>query len=107
MTLRYRYHPEARRELDEAIDWYEQAAPGLGTDFFDEVEVAVREACEHPTRWPLFPTVDSALEVHRRSLRRFPYSLAWLIEPDQVVVLAVAHARRRPGYWVDRLTHDP
>lgn len=103
MTLGYRYHPEARRELDEAVDWYEDAATGLGADFFDEVEAAVRDACEHPVRWPLFPSVDPALAVRRRVLR-FPYSVAWLVQPDQIVIVAVAHAKRRPGYWLDRLT---
>ncbi len=103
MTLQFRYHPEARRELDEAVDWYEDAASGLGGDFFDEVEAAVRDACDHSTRWPLFPRVDPTLAVRRKVLRRFPYSVVWLVEPTEIVIVAVAHARRRPGYWQDRV----
>ena len=103
MTIRFRYHPEARAELDEAVDWYEEAAAGLGGDFFNEVEAAVRSACEHPTQSPLFAGVDPTLVVHRKSLRRFPYSVAWLVEPTGIVIVAVAHGRRRPGYWLDRI----
>lgn len=103
MTLRFRYHPEARRELDEAVDWYENAASGLGGVFFAEVEAAVRAACDHPTRWPLFPRVDLELAVHRKVLRRFPYSVAWLVGPAEIVIVAVAHSKRRPGYWLERV----
>lgn len=103
MTLRFRYHPEARRELDEAIDWYEEAATGLGGDFFAEVEAAVRDACEHPTRWPPFPGVYPDLGVRRKVLGRFPYSIAWLVEPTGIVIVAVAHGKRRPGYWLGRV----
>ena len=49
MTLQFRYHPDARRDFDEAVDWYEEAAAGLGGDFFAEVEAAVRDSRDHPT----------------------------------------------------------
>ncbi len=103
MTLPFRYHPGARRELDAAVDWYEDAASGLGGDFFDEVEAAVRDACEHSTRWPLVPRVDATLAVRRKVLRRFPYSIAWLVQSAEIVIVAVAHSRRRPDYWLDRV----
>lgn len=103
MTLRSRYPPDARRELDEAVDGYEEAAVGLGGDLLDEVEAAVRDACRHPARWPLFPHVGPTWAVRRRVLRRFPYSVAWIVEPTEIVIVAVAHARRRPGYWLDRV----
>ena len=67
------------------------------------MEGAVRDASEHPTRWPLFPGVDPDLAVRRKVLRRFPYSVAWLVEPTGIVIVAVAHGKRRPGYWLDRV----
>ena len=103
MTLGFQYHPDARQELDEAVDWYEAATPGLGGDFFDEIEAAIADACEGPRRSPLFPGIAPALGVRRRVLRRFPYSVAWIVETENIVIVAIAHARRRPGYWLDRL----
>ena len=102
MTSGFRYHPEASKELDLAIDWYEAATPGLGPEFFDDVESAVREVRTRPAQWPLDPGVSSSLGVRRRLLRRFPYSLAWVVEPGMIVIVAVVHSRRLPGYWLDR-----
>ena len=53
--------------------------------------------------WQLFPGVPPELEVRRRVLRRFPYVLAFKVYGEELVVIAVAHARRRPGYWLHRV----
>jgi hypothetical protein len=47
--------------------------------------------------------VDPDLGVRRKVPRRVPYSVAWLVEPTGIVIVAVAHARRRPGYWLGRV----
>lgn len=48
------FHPEAEREFNEAIDWYEQRALGLGLDFADQIEAAVRRALAFPLAWQSF-----------------------------------------------------
>jgi len=91
----FRFHPGARTEFDADTDWYETR--GRGEDFIYDVEAAVASVCEHPRRWPLFPHIERVLSVRRRVLRRLPYSVAYIVENQEVVIVAVAHTRRRPG----------
>jgi len=77
--------------------------PGLGADLADEVDHALDLIAESPTAWPLWPGVGEAIGVHRFLLARFPFAVGYLVEANGIVILAVAHLRRRPGYWLDRL----
>jgi toxin ParE1/3/4 len=89
-----RVHPEARREFNDAIDYYERESPGLGLLFTNEVDTGFARIREYP---------DAAQEVAKRArglmLAKFPYSLIYEIRDDCLVVLAVAHHRKRPYYW--------
>jgi plasmid stabilization system protein ParE len=88
----------AEIELDEAINWYESQAPGLGDTFLIEVLSAVDRISLYPDAWhPL----DE--DVRRCRLSRFPYGLIYSVEKGDILVLAVAHLHRRPDYWRDRL----
>lgn len=102
MTLRLRYHAEALDELEADTLWYEAREPGLGVALFAEVTRVALDAAESPSTWPLFPGVDPELDVRRRVLRRFPYVLALMVQDDALVVVAVAHARRKPRYSLHR-----
>ncbi len=86
--------PLARVELAEAVAWYEA---GLGLELKDEVDVVLGQAAETPGR---FRRVRG--EVRRALLRRFPYALHFLAEPDAIVVLAVFHVRRDPRHLEGR-----
>jgi plasmid stabilization system protein ParE len=96
------FHREASAELEEAEDWYEAQRPGLGDDLSAEVERALGLIEESPTVWPRWPGAPPLPVVRRFLLARFPFALAYLAEPSRVVVLAVAHTKRRPGYWFHR-----
>ena len=100
MNRTVRLTPAALEELREAADWYEDQRAGLGDDFVD----AVAEAAASVAEWP---GIGSRIEVRGRGFRRigvagFPYHLPYRVSDEVVEVLAVAHDRRRPGYWVDR-----
>jgi plasmid stabilization system protein ParE len=95
-----RYHPDARTEVLEATEWYEERRPMLGVDFLADLRRAEAMIARHPTAWPRWPGV--ALEVRRFKLARFPYCLAFQSTGEDVAVLAVAHQRRRPFYWLSR-----
>jgi hypothetical protein len=69
----------------------------LGSDFAVEVERALAVIGENPRAWPGWPDASEELEIRRFLLSRFPFALAY-----RVIVLAVAHAKRRPGYWLSR-----
>jgi toxin ParE1/3/4 len=92
-----RFHPEAELELLEAADFYDHERPGLGSDFLDEVDRALRGVIEHPESSPM------ALGLTRKLvLRRFPYSVMYYLMDEGIVVSSIAHQRRRPYYWRDR-----
>ena len=95
-----RFHPAAKEELADAAVWYERRRAGLGQEFRTTVRAAARTIGENPNAWSLSPEAPS---VRVYTLRRFPFLLPYAIEARSVVVLAVAHAKRRPGYWRLRL----
>jgi toxin ParE1/3/4 len=97
-----RLHPEAVEELASAGDWYEDQMDGLGADFLDEVGRALGLISAQPDVWPPWPGLAAAFDIRRFLLARFPFAIAFIVQPDQVTVLAVAHLRRRPGYWLER-----
>lgn len=103
MSGRVRLDPRAAEELDQAADWYERQRGGLGPELVVEVRAAVRTLVEHPRAGSPVDGVDPALEVRRVRVRRFPYQVVYVMHDEDVVVIAVAHDRRRPGYWAARV----
>jgi toxin ParE1/3/4 len=96
--MTYTYHPEARDEYLEAARFYERRSAGLGIAFTLEVEAAIGRIVEAPRRWPVFEQ-----DVRRCLTHRFPYGILYSIEGDSILILAVMHCSRRPGYWKQRL----
>ena len=95
--MMYSFHPEAKAEFLEAIDYYEGCANGLGYDFSIEVHSAIQNILIHPAAWPVLEE-----DVRRCLTNRFPYGILYSIEPDGVFILAVMHLHRIPGYWKHR-----
>jgi plasmid stabilization system protein ParE len=95
--MKLRLHPAARAEFLEAIERYEQQVPGLGAQFLREVENASARLLAQPRSAPLVRG-----EFRRLGLRQFPYGIIYRIVADELRVTAIAHRRRRPGYWVRR-----
>jgi len=98
-----RFAPEIAGELAEAVLWYEERKEGLGTEFLAEIEATLPLVSARPRSFPQLQGLDPVLEIRRALLERFPYALVFLVRPDEVRVLAVAHARRRPEYWLSRV----
>lgn len=101
--MEVRFRPEARVDIAGAFDWYQLARPGLGLDLLDEIDVALSKIIVAPQTWPLWPGSDPNDVVRRFPLRRFPYAIAFVTVPEALLILAVAHGHRRPGFWRDRL----
>ena len=88
----------AQVELDDAIAWYASQAPGLGDAFLTETLKTLKLIEQYPKAWhPL------TQQIRRCRLRRFPYSVVYAQEGSDLLVLAVAHQHRKPGYWRTRL----
>ena len=89
--------PQAQIELDDAYEWYESQADGLGDRFLAESVHAFGLIQRFPNAWhPLSPN------TRRCRLKRFPYGVIYAVESIDVIVIAVAHLHRKPGYWVAR-----
>ena len=89
-------------EMAEAARWYETHRVGLGTEFVAAVDDAVSRISETPRIGSPVPGISDET-IHRRAVRRFPYHIVYVELPDRLQILAVAHDRRRPAYWVGRL----
>jgi plasmid stabilization system protein ParE len=98
--VKVKFHPAAAEELIETSTFYDNEVPGLGERFVADVERVVRLVGERPN---MGQKIDNSRR--RIVLARFPYSLIYSTEPNEVWILAVAHQRRRPGYWQVRSEH--
>ena len=94
---RVRLLPEAEEELSAAARFYEALQPGLGLALLHEV----RRARERIAERPKGSRVERG-DIRVRSILRFPYRLYYRVRPDEIVIVAVGHRRRRPGFWRNR-----
>lgn len=102
--MRVSLHPEARDELRLAAIWYDERRPGLGDELLGEVTAAFRRVGDGPGSFPNWPGLSQSSPPIRRALAdRFPYAVAFEVYPTRVLVLAVAHTRRKPLYWLARV----
>jgi plasmid stabilization system protein ParE len=88
------FHPSATVEAAEAYRWYAERSVDAANRFADELDRVVALVGESPDRWPAY-----LAGTRRAVFRRFPFLLVYRIHEGRVQVLAVAHARRKPGYW--------
>jgi len=86
----------AARDITVARAWLENSSCGSGDRFVTEVQDAIRAILANPRA---FPEVEP--DIRRVLCRRFEYKVFYTIEPDQIVILAVYHARRDPDKWDD------
>jgi plasmid stabilization system protein ParE len=89
----------AAEEFEWAVRWYEARRQGLGAEFYDAVSSTMALIAEQPEMGTVMGGEGSTRRV---LVSRFPYQAVYLLTPTDLVVVAVAHLKRRPGYWQDR-----
>ena len=99
--MKLRILREAEEEARASAIWYDEQWVGLGYDFLDELSAALKQIEEDPGRFLILETIASK-QIRRRRLTRFPFVIIFEILETEIVVLAVAHAKRRPNYWRKR-----
>ena len=97
--MRVKFHPHARAELRAARNWYHERSPLSAIAFAQTVANATARISEAPTTFPL---ADHG--TRRFILQRFPFNIFYLPRGNEIVIVAVAHQKRRPGYWSNRVT---
>ena len=103
MNSRVRFEDEAAEEYRLAGRWYEERRENLGVEFFDAVDNTIEQILALPRSGASVPGIGPDLPVRRLAVTRFPYHVVYLEMDDDLRILAIAHDRRRPGYWKSRL----
>ncbi len=99
MSSKVRFHPDAANELVAASEWYRERSEIAARAFLIETDQAIKNIRNTPLRYPTFQN-----ETRRLILPRFPFSIVYRFEASLIEVIAVAHHKRRPGYWKSRLS---
>lgn len=89
---------EASAELEEDMSWYEKRQTGLGLDLESEVEQTIALVRRDPSIGMRYRNT----QVQYVRVKRFPYVVYFQEFDDAIWVIAIAHGRRRPGYWKKR-----
>ena len=95
--MTYEFHPAARLEFVEATGFYESQRPGLGAAFSRQVVATIETIAQTPDRWRLITP-----KLRRCLVQTYPYAIIYRETGNGVLVVAVAHTSRRPGYWSSR-----
>lgn len=99
--MRFRILSVASVELDNAWAFYESRARGLGAELIQAFSIGIDHIRSHPEAW--HPLGNG---VRRYRLTRFPYGIFYVVEPEEIVIVAFFHLHRKPEHWRDRLRND-
>ena len=102
-----RYHSAARDELRAAIRYGEADRSGRGALLEAAVNHVLRRLRRLPPSAPRWSDLRGPLEIRRARVKRHPYLVIYAILPDQLVIIAIAHTSKQPGYWRDRVAALP
>lgn len=89
--------PEAELDIQDAFEWYEAQAPGLGSEFV-RIDACLSNIGRNPLAYPLIYQ-----QARRVLLRRFPYGILYVYEQETISVIACFDGKRNPKSWQDRL----
>jgi toxin ParE1/3/4 len=98
MTIEVSFHEEASAEYEAAFEWYFLRSEFVASGFAQEMTRAIEAISEAPRRWPV-----ANRDIRKYPLHRFPFAVFYREISSGVQVIAVAHGRRKPGYWKKRV----
>ncbi|NLS92356.1 MAG: type II toxin-antitoxin system RelE/ParE family toxin [Planctomycetaceae bacterium] len=96
--MRIDFHPEATSELEESVDWYKEHSRSAEHGFILAVESAILKIKRDPER---FPRLDARCQSC--NVETYPFQIVFRNDGGRILIIAIAHAKRRPKYWRDRL----
>lgn len=88
----------SEQELVEAVLWYESKEAGLGIRFRDEIAHVLDRIVEDPLLWR-----ERSGGYRRVNCPVFPYYIPFFIRGNKIIIAAIAHGHRKPGYWKSRI----
>jgi plasmid stabilization system protein ParE len=96
MTRQLIIRAEAEADISQAAIWYHKQVPQLGEQFIAEVRMAIERAVANPRQ---YRRLRRRPEIRRVLLRRFPYRVFFMLEPESIVVFRVLHGARADRHW--------
>jgi toxin ParE1/3/4 len=97
--LKIRFISPANVELEDAIKYYDHQLPGLGFRFFQEISSAIERIKLIPEAW-----TKMGEHTRRCSVKGFPYAIFYVIEKEEILIMAIAHLHRNPENYKDRIS---
>ena len=103
--MRYRFLAPARREYLEAVRWYRDEVQDieLAQDFIAGFRQRLERIQRFPHSGALVTGFDVPFDIRRAKLKRFPFHIFFTVRETEVIIIAIAHEKRRPGHWTDRI----
>ncbi len=95
--MRLEFFEDAAAEIEQDRAWYRQRSESAEAGFLREIDHAVQQVIDAPEQWPPY-----LAGTRRYVFPTYPYSLVYFVEDHVIRVVAVAHDKRRPGYWRKR-----
>ena len=96
--MKYKFHPDALEEYREAAIWYANREQEVAHQFIASIEDAIHRVVETPNGWRIIEE-----DVRRCLAHLFPYAILYTIEDNFILIVAVMHFSREPGYWRERI----
>ena len=93
-----RFHSEALEELDSILEWYVEAGPKIAVTLGEEIDSIIERIGSNHEQFPVWN-----YGARKAVLRRFPYSIYFIERRAVIEIVAIAHGRRDPEYWRNRL----
>lgn len=98
MTPKNEFHSGARSDFDDAFNWYAERSTNAAIAFVASVDSAIDQIASDPLRWTVV-----AHGCRCRRLPKYPHNIIYFAQGDRITIIAVAHSKRRPGYWSNRV----
>jgi plasmid stabilization system protein ParE len=89
---------QAQEEINQAFDWYFKRNPEAASAFLTEIGASLAQIAAHPQLYSIY-----TMNTRRCVLAKFPYSVIYKEKDEVILIVAVAHAKRRPAYWRGRI----
>ncbi len=99
--MKYAFHPEALKEYAHGVEFYAEQRVELAQGFINAVENAIFKIVQFPNRYSI---IDE--DIRRCLIQKFPYAILYTIEENSILILAIMHCSRKPGYWQERIKLD-
>jgi plasmid stabilization system protein ParE len=91
------YHPDVQADVNRVLRRYDEVSDRLADEFWEELQLFIQKAAEHPTRFH-----PSVRDLRRVNLKRFPYHFLFRVLPDRIRITAVRHHRQSPDFGIQR-----